>query len=350
MRILVPPFGPRVQRFLIAIAAAALLLIWIGESFEGRRDWLLITGWLAFIVGLWMAETLPERLEDTLDRLVDRGVLAMTPERLTSFKQDIERRIQRRWAPIGGGSVVALALLGSFVRAFGRSVLTYKFPLLAAEMVGGYIAGCLIGRMVCYGRMGPFIGKADIKLRMIPGHLDTAAGLKPVGNFYFRQATVVGIPAIFLAAWLVLIPHPYFLSLYGHWLDQYRWLLLLAILFEVLSFVAPLLWIHREMLKQKRVLLKRADELSAEIADIQRYLEEINSADAIKDLKERLEEKISRYLVLEQLPVWPIDLKTKRLFSISNFALVLPFVTDYAGLSGPWAEFLKRLSEKMGSH
>lgn len=348
MRNLVPPFGPVIQRFVIAIASSALLLVWICEvAIEGRYDWLLISGWLAFLLGLWLAHGLPERLENTLDRLVNRGALAMTPERLNSFKQDLERRIVKYWAPIGG-SVTVLAILSAFV--LRSPLLLYTLPILLAEMLGGYIAGCYLGRMACYGILGSLISEAHIKLRVIPGHLDAVAGLKPVGNFYFSQAIVVGIPAIFLAVWLVLIPHPYFLPLYGGWQKPYRWLLVLAIIFEALSFIVPLWWFHREMSKQKRILLKEADQLSAEIAEIQRNLVEGQSVDEMKAFKERLEEKTARYLVLEQVPVWPIDLKTKRLFSISNVALLVPLVSEYAGLSKPWAEFLKGSLETMGSH
>ena len=77
MRILVPPFGWVVQRFVITIAVAALLFVWISEVLlDSRYDWLLISGCFALILGLWLAQRLPESLEDTLDRLVNRGALA----------------------------------------------------------------------------------------------------------------------------------------------------------------------------------------------------------------------------------------------------------------------------------
>jgi len=350
MRIFVPPLGAAVQPFAIIISGALLLLVWIGEVLlESRYDWLLISGWFAFTFGLWLAQKLPESLEDALDRLVNRGALVISPEQLSSFKQDLERKITRYWAP-ACGSVIAVAILGAFVRTFWPSQLLDRLPLVVAEMLGGYIAGCYLGRMACYGMLGPLIGEANIKLRVIPGHLDTVAGLKPVGIFYFKQAIVVSIPAIFLAIWLVLIPLPYFIRLYAGWREQYRWLLFLAIIFEVLSFIIPLWWFHCEMSKQKRSLLKEADVLSAEIAGIQCKLVEDCSADEMKALKERLEEKTARCLVLEQLPVWPIDFKTKRLFSISNVALLVPVVSEYTGMSKPWADFLQGSLEKMGSH
>lgn len=349
MRNFVPPFASAMQRFIIAAAGSAFALIWIYElANEGRYDWLLISGWLAFILGLWLTHGLPERLEYTLDRLVNRGALAMTPERLNALKQDLERRIVKYWAPISG-SVIALAILGAFVFRSRTPLVPNGLPLLLAEIVGGYIAGCYLGRMACYGMLGFLIGAANLRLRVIPGHFDAVAGLKPVGNFYFRQAMVVGIPAMFLPVWLVLIPLPYFQS-YAGWQKSYRGLLVLAIIFEALSFMVPLWWFHGEMSKQKLILLKEADELSAEIAEIQRNLVEGRSTDEMKAFREKLEEKTARCRVIEQLPVWPIDLKTKRLFSISNVALVVPLVSEYAGLSNPWAEFLKGSLEKIGSH
>jgi hypothetical protein len=350
MRIFVPPLSAAVQPFAISIAGAALLLLWVAEVLlEDRYDWLLLSGWLAFTLGLWLAQRLPDSLEDTLDRLVNRGVLAVSQEQLWSFKQDLEKKITRYWAPICG-SVTALAILGAFVRAFGASLLHARLLLLVAEILGGYIAGCYLGRLVCYGMLGRLMSKAKMNLRIMPGHLDTVVGLKPVGIFYFKQAMIVGIPAMFLAIWLVLIPHPYFLQLYAGWREQYRWLLVLAILFEVLSFMIPLWWFHREMSRQKRLLLKEADQLSAEIAEIQRKLIEDHSTDDMKALKDRLEDKTARYLMLEELPVWPIDFKTKRLFSLSNAALLVPVVSDYLGLSKSWADFLKGSLENMGGH
>jgi hypothetical protein len=92
MRNFVPPFGPTMQRFIIAVAGSGLWLIWIYElATEGRHDWLLISGWFALVLGLWLTHGLPERLEYTLDRLVNRGVLAMTPDGLNIFKQNLER-------------------------------------------------------------------------------------------------------------------------------------------------------------------------------------------------------------------------------------------------------------------
>jgi hypothetical protein len=345
MRNLVPPFGPATPYITISLIAFSFALETSVAVSEGRYDWLLLSGWLAFMFGLWLANGLPERLDYTLDRLVDRGALAITLERLGSFKNELETKIVRCWAP-SGGLLIALAMFGAF--AIGGQL--HKLLLMLFEMLGGYIAGCYLGRMVYYGALGFLINKARIELRVIPGHPDAVAGLKPVGDYFLRQAMVVGVPAMFLAVWLVLIPLPYFLPLYQRWEVPYSGLLALAILFEVLSFVVPLRWFHREMFQQKRILLREADRLSVEIVEIQRNLAEGRPEDEMKALKELVEQKTGRHTLIEKVPTWPIDFKATRIFSIGNFVLLIPLVSEWTGLSKPWAEFIKGVLEKMSHH
>ena len=350
MRIFVPPFSAGAQRFVIAAAASALTLLGIDVVLvNGVPDWLLISGWLALMLGLWLAHGIPDKLEHTLDRLANRGVLAVTPERLCSFKQDLEVRAVKYWA-LGGGSIVLLAVLTAFALAFPGRGLFSRIPLLLAEMLAGYIAGCYLGRMACYGMLGSSLKDAGMQPRVIAGHLDSVGGLKPVGDFYFHQAMIVAIPAVFLAIWLLLIPLPRFQSRYQYWQKPYAGLLALAIGVEVLAFLIPLWSFHREMEKQKRMLLEEADKLSPEIAEIQRKLAEGAPSEDMKALKESLTDKTERYRIIEELPVWPIDVRTKRLFSFNNVALLIPLMSEYTGLSKQWTEFLKATLETAGSH
>jgi hypothetical protein len=330
------------QRFTIAIAGLTLALLWINAIWKGIWDWLLISGWFALITGLLLAHNVPDKLEHMLDRLANREALAVTPEQLHSFKQELETRVQKYWA-LGGASTVALAILVAFAFAFPGRQVYFKIPLILAEMLGGYIAGCYLGRMACYGTLGSWLKSAGIELRVIPGHPDSVGGLKPIGDLYFYQAMVVAIPAMFLAIWLLLIPLPYFHPLYHHWQRAYAGLLALTILFEMLAFLMPLRSFHREMERQKRILLREADKLAPEIAEIQRKLAEDQPADETKALKDSLADKTARYWAIEQLPAWPIDLKTKRLFRLNNVALLLPLIAEYTGLSKQWAEFLKTM-------
>jgi hypothetical protein len=318
--------------------------IWIVELMSAHLvDWLLISGWFMLLVGLWWAREMPEELEQGLDRLAQRHVLAVTPERLCRFKRELEASVVKRWAP-SGGVLVALGIALAFaIVCYKRGPSPGCLLLAATETLGGYIAGCYLGRLACYGTLGVRLFQEGFVLRVIAGHLDGAGGLRPVGDFYFRQAMIVALPALFLAVWLLLLPLPRFQKMYGDWRTPYASLLALAIACEMLAFFWPLWSFHLEMAKQKHALLREADRLSSEIVDIQRRLEEGPSGDDAKGLRDALADKTVRYWAIEQLPVWPISQRVKRLFSINNAALFIPLIAEVTGLSKPWADLVNGL-------
>jgi hypothetical protein len=344
MRTFVPPLGRAGQGFAFALTVCALAFGFALAVTEGLDDWLYISGWLALLLGLLMAQFLPTRLEHTLGRLTDRGVLTATPEQLAGLKTKLEILAQR-WGPACG-----LLLAGSIFLSFAISSQLYKISLIVGEVFGGYIAGCYLARMVVYGLLGWLISRAGIGLQIIPGHLDLVAGLKPVGDFYLRQSVVAGIPALFIATWLMLIPLPQFQMRYQQWMRPYQGLLVLAVVFEVLSFAVPLWWFHRRMTQQKQDLLKEADKLSAEVASLQRELSGEQSPENMSILKDKIEHKTLRYVLINKIPTWPIDIQIKTVFGVSNFALFLPLIGDYLGMSKLWTDFAKDLLQKIGGH
>jgi hypothetical protein len=66
----------------------------------------------------------------------------------------METRVVKYWADYG--STVALAILAAFAVAFqGREIS--QNPLMLAKTLGGYIVGCYLGRMACYGTLGSYL-------------------------------------------------------------------------------------------------------------------------------------------------------------------------------------------------
>jgi hypothetical protein len=145
-------------------------------------------------------------------------------------------------------------------------------------------------------------------------------GLRPIGAFYLYQSLTASVPAIFLTAWVLLI------LLWGHYpgyLNQYLWLLPLAILAEVLVFVLPMLSVHASMREQRKAFLARADRLSRAIETTQARLEDtgLEERDAVK---RQLAELVERYQTLEKTPTWPIDRSIRRRITLQNLGLLLP--------------------------
>ena len=194
------------------------------------------------------------------------------------------------------------------------------------ETLGGYVAGQFLGRAVSYGRLGNFLHDEGIELQIQPGHLDGAAGFKPVGDLYFFQAMLVAIPATFLAVWWLIIPlFPH----YMRWRESYIGLLAIMLVVEILAFLLPIWSFHNEMQKQKEELLKDADGLSHSIVELQSKLVTIQSDQELRELKDRLSLMTERYWSIEKMPTWPVDIKVQRKFTISNAGLFLPLAIRF---------------------
>jgi hypothetical protein len=345
MRNFVPPLG---RAFIAAVAllSVAAVINAFHLIAAGIHDWMFMSGCALALLGILLAQGLPDRLEEALERLGNRGALVIRPEQVAEFKSRLEAWIVRYWAPCAGAAVAA-AIAVAFLVASNSMRLQFSLYFFAGAVIGGYVVGCYLGRMACYGFLGYFFGQSHIHVSIIPGHLDAVAGLKPIGDFYLRQAAIVGLPAVYVAAWLVLMRLQLFKN-YHVWHDSYVGLLFLAILFEITSFIAPLWWFHREMARQKRVLLREVDKLWPKIVRLKSALADCDDPNEMKALKDRLDERTGRYSAIEQLPVWPFDLRTIRVFSLSNVALFIPLMAEWSGLAGPWAELVQKVFEKAG--
>ena len=317
----------------LLLGAAALEYALNGGDLQ-QWDWLLLSGLATFSVGVLLAQTVPDRLERMLGRLAAREALPLSPAEILVLRSRLDRRA-RVWGLVSGvGASVALLL--AFVVAGGHPELAVAEALLA------FPAGVYLGRMAAYGTLGTLLERQGTPPRAQPGHLDRAAGLKPVGDFYAYQAAVTALPALFLAIWWFLIPAwPY--ADYGHWRGSYLLLLPVAIAFEVLAFLAPMWSVHRQMVAQKAEHLRRADALSHELAEFQSQLGACEDDAKRRGLQDRMAAMTQEYWDVEQMPTWPVDLGKWRQFAASNLALASPLITEVFGLQGAWARLLKLL-------
>lgn len=296
---------------------------------------LFVTGLAAFALGLLMVERIPYRFKLSFKGITDNRVLELTNADTNRLDNSI-KKTKNRWS-FGLAVVSAVAMLIAFIVAFfqGYPLSPNSIGLTLFEVAGAYIAGFYIGQTIGYGWFGIALKKEQFILRLIPDHVDRAAGLKPIGNFYLFQAMVVAIPALFVGLWALLISLvPLYRYRYEFWLKPYIGLFLLTLVFLFFALILPMWSLHKLMENKRRELLKEADNLNlySKILEIDTILkanlekEEYDDWLQNQNLKEKLQQQ---YRVIERTPTWPFDLRRK----IAFFATVaLDLVSLLSGL------------------
>ncbi len=316
--------------FLVFVGANAAMLGWPPTNW----DLMFLCGWGVFVLGLILVRQIPVRFEIMVDRLVRRGIVQgdIAPDSLKA----LVRSKMSLWQTVGAGAAGVAMFAATAIAARGGGVpggLTLVLGLTLAAIVAGFH----LGRMCAFGTFGHRLAKAGVSLQPVPGHIDGAAGLKPVGDFYLFQALVASLPASHLAAWLLLLPffndrHDVALSKYQEWRRPYEGLLVVAILFDVGAFVLPMWHFHSVMRAQRERCRQLADQLSKEIAEIDQRANGLEDSDAAKALATRRETLVRGYDALESMPTWPVDARTKRAFSAQNVLLALPLLFSTLGV------------------
>lgn len=336
------------------LIVSAVPLVRNAMPFVDRRnvfawDMLLLSGFATLAVGLVLARSGPRRLERMLERLVRRGVL-ITVEPLSDIKTDLEQKT-RVWRT-AGAVIVATCVLISFLTLITMNWRTPRAGSLLRlglfETAWAYVVGGYLGSMAANGKVGWYLKRKSASVWVSPGHIDGAAGLKPFGDFCLYQAMVVAIPGVFLAVWTFLIPAWPELTMrqrYIQWMHPYMALLAATLVIEVMAFLIPMWWFHREMRDQKDQLLVQADELSSAIARIRTQLAGLRTSAERKELDEQLSFITKQYWDIEHMPTWPVDVSTIRKFTFRNAALIMPLIAEVSGLHENW---VKLLQESLG--
>jgi hypothetical protein len=192
--------------------------------------WLFVAGFTTWLMALPLALRLPDKLTEALTRLANRRVL-VGGRNLAAFLAMLHR--QGRGSALAGAVMAVGAIVLSFVFAYYHSTASF-WTLLAMEAVAAVPVGLFGGRAVSYGLSRDAAGAGGFVLRPDPDHLDSAAGLRPVGALFFYSALLLAIPGAFPACWWVLIPlYPE----YSIWRESYAVMLLIVVVAQVLAFV-----------------------------------------------------------------------------------------------------------------
>ena len=307
---------------------------------QNAWDYLLLTGIAALWLGLVVVARTGVEFENMVSRLIERDVLPYDIDRpaltrLLEERDDLYARIT--------ALVSAAAMLLAFIASIYVEPRINKALLAVLASIGAYVAGAYLGRMISYGRLATHVTQAGWKISIFPEHVDGVGGLKPVGDFYFRQAMIAAIPVLFLGIWSIIFPY-WKEPDYSDWAAPYLGLLVVALVIMLLAFVAPMLKFHNLMVEKKRSALLDADKLSRNVR------EERDSSDPnteITDVADRIEVLRNRYWHIENMPVWPLHISTLKRFRRNYILLTTPLITrlidDQTGVGKQVASMLESL-------
>ncbi|MFD7631043.1 hypothetical protein ACFV7Q_34310 [Streptomyces sp. NPDC059851] len=285
------------------------------------NDPLQASGFILFFVGLLWSLKVPDRMSLTLSRLQARNVLSPASE-VAALGTRLHRSA-RRWARTA--SVVAVVLIeAAFIAAAGFS----KPVLMVIEGVMAIPVGRFLGRAACYGRLGSELRSSRaINMAVLPGHVDGAAGLRPVGSLYFFQAMLVSLIALYLSVWWLLMELvPRFEDRYGDWQGAYLGLFIVALCCVAAAFLCPMWTFHLSMREAKHTLAAEADRISIQIADEEQRLLAMNGSVDTTRHQERLGRLVQRFRVIEKMPTWPVSAGLRSWFTANILALPLPVI------------------------
>ncbi len=299
----------------------------------GSALWMEITAWIVTIVVVQLLSDNDERFADVLGRLANRGILAIDTEQLTQLQSWLRRKANR-YALIFGllPPFVLLSVYHFVYNVFANSLSantradTISLVIaISLEMVAAFVVGSYLGRALCYGQFGYYLSQTELQINVQPGHPDHAAGLRPIGAYYFRYACTAMLPVALLGAWCALIAvRPEMVAI------EYRAIYLvlfgIALSVEIAAFILPLLYFRRLMLQYKRLNQQQADQIGRNIVSMQeRVIRKMETSELISDVTviSQLEQTYKAYT---QMPVWPFDRAIIRTFFLANTLLLLPFV------------------------
>lgn len=302
----------------IVIATTALLQVTLrGEP--ANWDWLFVTGMAVFAGAYKLSSHQPERVQRTLVRLTDRGVIITEkPDRAVArVAADLTRTV-RRYRPLGC-TLFTIVMLALWAAAF-RGV-PWRNQILWIELILAAFAGAVITKLVVYGQLSAVLKRNGLSPKPQQGHLDGASGLRPIGELYLRQATVVAFIGAFAGIWWLLIPR---FPMYASWREPYVWVIVVAVACELLAFVAPLWGFHQVMRADRDERLREADKLGQRMADLTAQRQTAEDAEKKERLDADIEQVTKEWRAIEDMPTWPIDRRIRTRFAWNNVVVLIP--------------------------
>jgi len=332
---------------IVPFVVVFILILSVAYDFRFARsdllkwDFMLISGYIAFLLTLPWLFQIPRQFNTTLKRLITRGIFCSpqnSNELLISQIHKKELLCSRL-----GAMLLCVVITTAYIVIYWKYFTDFQLLKIMEAALGSFcsfLAGKYVGKFVLYTNIISIgLVKKKINVNVLPGHMDGAAGLKPLGEFHFKMALVFLAPIVFLGIWLLIIPNSPFVETtkagtvprYQKWEDVFFFLLLLSIGVEVMTFLFPLWTIHKIMLARKNALEDKADRLASDILVLKRKLSESLSETSRKELYEQQEFKSRTYHDIENMPTWPFGKKILQKFTITNILVLIPAISKTVG-------------------
>ena len=368
----------RVLRFVVLGLPYAALLLLIGAFLAGS-DPMFLTGMLAAAAAGFLFQALLHQIPVVLERLWKRQVIAVpahsagsavplveallnrlpswlgspNPTQKGELPRDVTARylyfierfeiaLNHRFSWIFAGVLTGVMYISFSIRLYRTSdwwthlmdwpvtlVQGGNWPYLAfaaSQLVFAFVLGLLLWRMAVAAHKIYQLGNI-FDLRLQVSHPDNCGGLRPLGDLCLTNALILSTPAIFLAAWLTVIPaYGPFSVRYSSYVSFYYVLLWIVVVLALVAFLQPLYGVHQAMVRERFRLQAPLDEVEQRIALLtQRLLEQARNANTeqLDDFRKQLGALREIYELNAHVPVWPFDRKVLGRFSLAQFIPLL---------------------------
>lgn len=308
-----------------------------------RWDWLQHTGVVVFLVALYFARQVPTQFLEVLSRL-PLAASADGNEVSVELAKRVATQIRvsaQRYGLIGvavGLIVMTVVWIWAFERAWHNSLFWVELALAA-------VAGYVVGGFVAYARIGRLLDELGRPPVPQPGHPDGAAGFRPVGALFVRQASIVAAIGLFAGIWWLLISNNHFLGArYGRWQNAYLVLVAVCLLLEWLTLLVPLQYFHQQMILERSRLQPEADTCARKVGTIDAKLAHTTSSEDAEQLSNERDRALNRWRAITEMPAWPIDGQLRKRFRWNNVVILLPLVLQW--LKAP--RLLQELGQVLG--
>lgn len=330
-----------VLSFLVKPLPWFVLVITAIVAVSGVADPMFLTGLLSAAVASFLFQALLTRTPQALQRLWQQESIKGDPATFDQFVNGLQRQLNSRLSWLSGAFIASLMFLSFPTRfANGGSPWVHPVDWIAAlarigrwdylvgallQVVLALVLGLLLWRMLVVAFMIGGVGRR-LHVEVQPRHPDKAGGLRSLGDLCLINALTLSAPAIFLAAWLILIPgfgpdHRY--QAYVHY---YYLLLMIVFVLALCAFALPAYFVHRAMVAQKARLEIPLFELSARIDELTQSLMKGAGTEPPEDLAKLSGEREALqqlYTSDASIPVWPFDAAILRRFTIAQFIPLL---------------------------